>query len=572
MPLINKITIKNFKSFREKTSFNLGDGSYFIGVNNSGKSTVLNALHAFFDESILNKDDFINKTSFLSKKGGSNVAEITIIFNLQELTTKKFKQELIRQYGSSLSISKIFTVATDTKIITHSYKLNGGNVKGNFPDDIIKLIGSIKVTYLHPQEGQALLTNAQEKLRQRLLANWGRGSNITHSIEKLQGEWDGLRNKSKTYLSGSLTDSLQKLWPGSEVSINLPKNIREIITVSDINFSGYKGAPEIELTSQGTGAQSTILYLAHFLLDSDRSLHRGEYHPLWLLEEPESFLHVDLLANLAKQLNSEKWLNNIQMVISTHSPVLLAGSRVAEEKIIWNILSEHNGNLNKPTTKYCDDEIKEIGKIMGDPNFFAYFLAAKNEPLIFIEDEKKITIDKYLDAGIKITKGLNGVPEMCKFIAVFISAPFIINNKIYFIIDSDKGKSEVSRFYDSSFVDKSQNGFLRFKVKDTENIYLIFLPDNFAAENLFLEFENHLEECITKLFNTITWKLNDSIPNNLASRVSYFRRNPIRSRDEAIDLMKNNDDVKYLFWKKVEKFDYKIEEKNIAALNDLLKI
>ena len=404
------------------------------------------------------------------------------------------------------------------------------------------------------------------------MANWGRGSNITQSIKKLQDEWDELRDKTKTYLSGSLTDSLQKMWPDSEVSINLPKNIREIITVSDINFSDYKGAPEIELTSQGTGAQSTILYLTHFLLDSDRTLHRGEYHPLWLLEEPESFLHVDLLANLAKQLNSKKWLNNIQMVISTHSPVLLAGSRVAKEKIIWSTLSEHGSNFNKPTIEYSDDEVKEIGKMMGDPNFFAYFLAAKNETLIFIEDEKKFTIDKYLEAGIKITKGLNGVTEICKFIAVFISAPFIINDKIYFIIDSDKGKGEVSRFYDSSVADKMQSGFSRFKVKDTENIYLIFLPDNFSAENLFLEFEDHLDECISKLFNTKTWKLNDSIPNNLASGVSYFRRNPITSREEAIDLIKNNDDVKYLFWKKVEKFNYKIEEKNIAALNDLLKI
>jgi predicted ATPase len=570
MPLINKITIKNFKSFREKTSFDLGDGSYFIGPNNSGKSTILNALHAFFDESILNKEDFINKTSFLSKKKGSNVAEITITFNLGELTTKKFKQELIKKYGPNLSILKIFTVTTDTKIITHLYKLNG--IAGSLPDEVTKLIGSVKVTYLHPQEGQTLLTNAQEKLRQRLLANWGRGSNITQSIKKLQDEWDELRDKTKTYLSGSLTDSLQKMWPDSEVSINLPKNIREIITVSDINFSDYKGAPEIELTSQGTGAQSTILYLTHFLLDSDRTLHRGEYHPLWLLEEPESFLHVDLLANLAKQLNSKKWLNNIQMVISTHSPVLLAGSRVAEEKIIWSTLSEYGSNFNKPTTEYSDDEVKEIGKMMGDPNFFAYFLAAKNESLIFTEDEKTITIDKYLEAGIKITKGLNGVPEIVKFIAVFQSAPFIINDKIYFIIDSDKGKDAVSRFYDSSVVDKSQNGFLRFKVKDAENVYLIFLPDDFTAENLFLEFENHLETCVSKLYNTKTWKLNDSMPTNLASVEKCLRRNHITSREEAIDLIKNNDDVKYLFWKNVEKFNYKIEEKNIAALNDLLKI
>ncbi|MDP3899758.1 MAG: AAA family ATPase [bacterium] len=570
MPLINKITIYNFKSFRKKVSFDLGNGSYFIGVNNSGKSTILNALQAFFDDSSLHDGNFINRTSFRSKGEKSNVAEISLVFDLNELDTKKFKTELIKKYGANLTITKIISVTTESKIVTYFYKIEGINFKEKLPDGIIKLLGSIRVTYLHPQEGQSLLVKAQTKLRQRLLANWGRGSNITQSINNLQKEWDRLRNQARTYLSGSLTESLQKMWPNSEISINLPKSIREIISVSDINFTGYKDAPEIELTAQGTGAQSTILYLTHFLLDSDRSLHRGEYHPLWLLEEPESFLHVDLLANLAKQLNSEKWLNNIQMVISTHSPVLLAGSRVAEEKIVWSILSEYPRNYNKPTTEYNDDEIKEIGDIMGDPNFYAYFLAAKNEPLILIEDGKDTTINKYKEAGIKITRGLNGVPDIARIIEVFLSAPFVINNKVFFIIDGDKGKSEFSRFYDPLIADKSRNGFSRFKLKNTENIYLIFLPDNFAAENLFLEFENHLAECISKLFNTTTWKLNTSSPTNLSSTVSCLRRAKITSEDEAIDSIKNKDEIKTLFWKNVEKFNYKIAEKYISILKFLL--
>lgn len=570
MPLLDKITIKNFKSFREKISFSLADGSYFVGVNNSGKSTVLNAINGFFDDSIFDNENFVNKTAFLSKKAGSNVVEITINFNLEALNTKKFKQDLIKNYGPNLSISKFISITTDTKVITHSFKLNGGNSVVDLPDDVLKLVKSVRVTYLHPQEGQALLINAQEKLRQRLLANWGRGSNITQSIKKLQEEWDNLRDKSTAYLSGTLTDSLQKMWPDSEVTINLPKDIREIITVSDINFSGYKNAPEIDLTSQGTGAQSTILYLIHFLLDSDRSLHRGEYHPLWLLEEPESFLHVDLLANLAKQLNSDKWLSNIQMVISTHSPVLLAGSRIAKEKIIWSVLSERGTHSNKLTTEYSDDEIKEIGKLMGDPNFFAYFLAAQNEPLVFIEDGKPITVEKYIQAGISVTKGLSGVSEMSKFIGVFLSVPVILNNKIYFIIDADKGKKEFSRFYDSSKVDKSKSGFSRFKVTGSENVYLVFLPDDFAAENLFLEFTNHLEECVSKIWDSITWKTNTTIPTELSSTVTHCRRVIVSSKDAAISLIKNHEDVKSLFWEKVKKFDYKIDQAYVTALKYLL--
>lgn len=570
MPLLDRITIKNFRSFRDKVSFNLADGSYIVGINNSGKSTILNAIHSFFNDDIFNDENFVNRKSFLSKKTGSNVVEITLNFNLEALNTKKFKQDLIKKYGSNLSISKIVSITTNTKITTYSYTLNGGNPSKNLPEDVLKLIKSVKVTYLHPQEGQTLFVNAQEKLRQRLLANWGRGSNITQSIKNLQDAWDDLRNKSKNYLSGSLTENLQQMWPESAVTINLPKDIKDIIAVSDINFSGYKDAPEIDLTSQGTGAQSTILYLTHYLLDSDRSLHRGEYHPLWLLEEPESFLHIDLLANLARQLNSEKWLENIQMVVSTHSPVLLAGSRVAKEKIIWSVLSDGKVLYNKSTIEYSDEEVKEIGKLMGDQNFFAYFLAAQNEPLIFVEDSKDLTIKKYIETGINVTKGLHGVSEISKFLDVFLSTPSILNNKIYFIIDSDKGKAELSRFYNAEVKEKSESGFSKYKVKNSEKIYLIFLPEDYAVENLFSEFENHLNECVSKIWDTNNWKINNSIPSNLSGLGAYCRKKAVTTNDEAISMIKNHDDVKNYFWEKVAKFNYNIHDTNVTALKNLL--
>ncbi len=569
MHLLTKITVKNFRGFRDKTIFNLENSSYFIGPNNSGKTTILNAIRFFFDKNFYINEDFINKTAFLSKREKSNQAEITIEFNLDNLTVKSFRNDLIKKYTTSLSVSKIISISTDTKAVSQTYKINNLH-HDNLPEEILKLIDSVKITYLHPQEGRELLRNAQEKLKQRLLANWGRNSNIATSIKELQKAWDDLRGKTNKYLSGALTENLQHMWQGSSVTINLPRNIKEIIGVSNISFLGYEGAPEIDLTLQGTGAQATILYLTHFLLDSDRSLHRGEYHPLWLIEEPESFLHADLLANLAKQLNSDRWLNNIQMVTSTHSPLLLAGTRLAEEKVNWTAFEKYIVKYNKPPKDYSEREIEEIGHMMGDPNFYAYFLAAQNEPLIFIEDKKNATLKKYIQVGINVTKGLNGVPEIAKILDVFQSAPFILNNKVFFIIDADKGKEEFSRFYNSSKVEKSKSSFSRFKVGDSENIYLILLPDDFAAENLFLEFSNHLEECISKIWDTNSWKINNTIPTNLSSVGSLVRRKPVSSKDEAISLIKNQGDVKSLFWEKVKKFDYRIDQTYITALKYLL--
>jgi len=402
------------------------------------------------------------------------------------------------------------------------------------------------------------------------LANWGLGTSIPQSIKQLQDAWSDLRNRASDYLSKSLTDDMQNIWPSSEVLVNLPKDIKDIIAVSDINFMGYKGAPDIDLTSQGTGAQSIILYLIHFLLDSDRSLHRGEYHPIWLLEEPESFLHANLIAKLTAELNSEKWLGNIQMLVSTHSPILLAGTRVAEEKITWSILENYTLKSNKNVTLFNDEEIRGIGELMGDPNFHLYFLAAQKTPLIFIEDGKNLTSKKYITAGVPVFRSLNGVNEIAKYLDVYTTSPSVINAKMFFIADADKGKDNLARFYDEKKILMKKEGFEKFAVKNTDDLFLILLPDNCAVEDLFLEFDNHLKECISKLWDTTKWERLPDIPRNLDRTHMCIRSKVVTSEDEAMNLIKNTDDVKDLFWEKVEKYNYKFQDRYSKALKSFM--
>ena len=564
------MTVKNFRGFRDKTVFDLENSSYFVGPNNSGKTTVLNAIRFFFDKDFYIDEDFINKTAFLSKREKSNQAEITIEFNLDNLTVKSFKNDLIKKYGSLLSVSKIISISTDTKVVSKTYKISD-SYEDKLPEDIMRLIDSVKITYLHPQEGKELLHNAQEKLKQRLLANWGRNSNISTSIKELQKAWDDLRQKTNKYLSGALTENLQNMWLGSSVTINLPRNIKEIIGVSNISFLGYEGAPEIDLTLQGTGAQATILYLTHFLLDSDRSLHRGEYHPLWLIEEPESFLHADLLANLTRQLNSDKWLNNIQMAISTHSPVLLAGTRLAEKKVNWTVLQKYLVKYNKLPGEYLEKEIEEIGQMMGDPNFYAYFTIFQNKILIFLEDERKITKEAFVSSGIPITEGPSGVGQVKKYLDVLRATPEILQSEAYFVVDADKGKkSDIKVHIEAMKEVASERGFKKLKY-DNCNIFIVLLPEGKAVEDLFDEYEDHLNECVDKIWSR-GFEIKSGIPSNMSRVVSKARNSKISDKGEAIELIKNEQDVKDLFWGKVENSGYKINACNIQTLKEFLSI
>lgn len=571
MYLLSKVTVKNFRGFRESINFDLKNSSYFVGPNNSGKTTILNAIRFFFDKNFHVDENFINKTAFLSKKERTNQAEITIEFNLDNITVASLKNNLKKEYKNNLlSISKIVTIATETKIVIQSYRVNGHKTE-ILPDDIVRLIESIKLTYLHPQEGKELFQNAQEKLRQRLLANWGRNPNITTSIKELQEFWATLRKKTNKYLSSAITENLQVMWPGSSTLINLPKNIESIIGISDISFLGYEGAPEIDLTLQGTGAQSTILFLTHFLLDSDRSLHRGEYHPLWLIEEPESFLHADLLTNLTKQLNSDRWLNNIQMLVSTHSPMLLAGTGIIKDKVNWIVLDKHRKLHDKLSKDYTEKEFEELGNLMGDSNFYAYFTVAQNKKLIFLEDERQDVKDALVSADIQISDGPSGISWIKKYLDVLKASPEIMQSEAYFIVDNDKGKQQIESHINAMNKVAEENGFVKLQY-GKNNIFLILLPMDKSIEFLFDEYEDHVSECIDKIWYSNPFKLKDIIPTNLSRVADQARKQCsfIKNKTEAFDLIKNIQDVKDLFWMKVKSNKYKISYNNSQDMKKLI--
>ena len=77
---LKTVKIKNFRSYKEEVIIEFGDLTAFVGKNDIGKSTVLEALDIFFNDSKaihkLEKDD-INKDN---SKNGNNDIIISVEF------------------------------------------------------------------------------------------------------------------------------------------------------------------------------------------------------------------------------------------------------------------------------------------------------------------------------------------------------------------------------------------------------------------------------------------------------------------------------------------------------------
>ena len=80
---LHSIKLKNFRSYKEETEIKINDLTVFVGKNDIGKSTILEALDVFFNEGKgngvikLDKDD-INKSALAE---GDNVISITAVFS-----------------------------------------------------------------------------------------------------------------------------------------------------------------------------------------------------------------------------------------------------------------------------------------------------------------------------------------------------------------------------------------------------------------------------------------------------------------------------------------------------------
>lgn len=551
MPLIRSLSLRNFRCFRQAINIDLAQSTYLVGANNSGKTSLLAALSCFFDSSAFSPD-YLNKTERAARKKDSLRSDITVTFDLTAVPAKERKRRLMDEYGDRLSIKKTFTwrEASGTTAVAYQIQRRVYSQEA-LPKDVDALLSGVSISYIHPQEGADLLRKAQEKFKQRLFANWGRHVSVAEKLKAVQEQWEDLRKTANAYLSSTLTERLQQMWPESTTKVDLPERLEDIVAISDLTFRSSPTLPEVTLSQHGTGAQSAILYHTHYILDSDRTLHRGLYAPMWLLEEPESFMHADIAFQLGALLSSEEWLDDIQMVISTHSPIILAASRRAAEQAAWVVFEGHAVKSVLDVSKLAGTEIDEVGRLMGDSNFRFYFEAARAEPSVIIEDSRVATIEVLKKAGIPVARAANGVSEICRYVEVLAPLESSLTAPICFLVDGDRGFTDlkVTLTRIGAVESAEKNGWRTYSIG--ANVRVVVLPAGTAIESLFDEWYHELERIVNDVCDD-GLALKSRIPISLSRLASELRKKRFTNRAELLSIVSAHQDSKDRFWKRVE--------------------
>lgn len=377
---IKSLSIENFRGYESKTTIEFDKLTTFVGKNDIGKSTILEALDVFFYDGKglikLDKNDInVNR-----KKKGETDVKISVIFNslptkviLDETNETELKREFLLNADGELEICKTFKNAsttaikvdivalhpsnnnckdllqkknTDLKKIVDSLHLDCNKTKNSemrlaiwdyYKDDLQQIVTSIDVS---SKEGdiKSIWTKLQTYLPCYSLFQADRKNSdgddeiqdpLKEAVKqiirnedlksKLQEIADKVREKVQEVADLTL-QKIQEMNPDIANSLhpNIPssENLKWADVFKNLSISGDEDIP---INKRGSGVKRLIL-LNFFRAEAERRKEEGNNPSIiYAIEEPETSQHKEhqvILVNALKSLIKD---SDTQVILTTHS-------------------------------------------------------------------------------------------------------------------------------------------------------------------------------------------------------------------------------------------------------------
>lgn len=378
--MIKKIRIKNFKKL-ENVEFNLTENVVLVGPNNSGKTTVLQAI-TLFDIGIKKISEQYRKNSNKKKRTGIPinkqdllaipVSSSKLIWHHQfvrsiDRTTEKqntknvlieIEVDGVNNRGEAWSAALEFDYANSESFYVRPLRIG---TNGKTLHDIDHKAFGFKIAYLQPMSG---ISTNEDKLTQG-------------SIDVRIGEGktaDVIRNICYHLLypdidSFDAETSWQKLVMIIEkkfgAKLEKPVFVPETGT---IEMFYREEEHRYDLACSGRGFQQTLLLLSYLFTYPGRTI---------LLDEPDAHLEVirqretyNLINDIARELNS-------QIIIASHSEIVL--NEAASQDTVIAIYDNYCYPINDQQT------LSQFRKLLTEIGWEKYLLAKQFGHILFFE-------------------------------------------------------------------------------------------------------------------------------------------------------------------------------------------
>ncbi|MCP4109007.1 MAG: AAA family ATPase [Desulfobacteraceae bacterium] len=392
--MISKITLENFFSFRHPTTIELNpDINILVGINGSGKSNFLKAIRLVY-ESIVGSG--LEKI-FLQKWGGFNAVanfnndekdyiKLSVEFNKDSIKSITHNQGYQFPSNPIYEIKICKSGATSYYLKEKLYSKSTKNGENDFiymdMDNAQGIISTPTTAGIHiqryPQENKRITFKSAEPVLRQISDPeiFYALFTLKRALEELSVYYyfDTTFNSPVRQPSGYGTET--KLLPDGQNLMTILNNIKNNHSLhydkieeavkkinpyfKDISFAFlgsklYMVLREEHLTRSVSVEHISDGTLRYLLLLS--VLSNPERGSLVCIDEPETTLHPDMINTIADAI--KKASENTQMIIATHSPLLLNSFDI-EELLIFekNIQNETEVNVKSPDE--FDDWIEDF--------------------------------------------------------------------------------------------------------------------------------------------------------------------------------------------------------------------
>lgn len=358
---IETIHIHNFRSISD-AEFKLSDYSILIGENNSGKSTIITALRAFYEDDGFKFNGSRDFPKFETKDKESWI-ELEFLLTDEEFANLKDEYKIegnklkVRRYfkseNKSLVDSKNSNIyAYENGKLSNNYFYGAKNVSQAKLGRVIFIPEISKVSDNLKFSGPSPLRNITNFVFSRVIKDSEAYSSLNEAFESFNQEFEQ-ESKSDEFSLNNLKSDINEELKNWDIEFGLRINPIKPNDIVKNLFSHYitdkhLNNKEVDITSLGQGVQRHIIYILIKLTAKyvdKKSSEKKEFSPdftLILFEEPEAFLHPTQQEQL--NLNLSKISKESQVLITTHSPLFISKNIEALTSLIK--LKRENGRTN----------------------------------------------------------------------------------------------------------------------------------------------------------------------------------------------------------------------------------
>lgn len=371
MARVTHISIENFKIFGRTINIPLTNPTVLIGPNNAGKTSILQAFALWS----------IGIKTWITQKGNSKARIRYGVpinrYNLHQLPVQNARflwNNCEVRKGSTTPIPVTITLGIEIDNVIYECplvftqrdaELIYCKPSGNFIEDklVMDVITNLQINLLYSMSGIATEEVRQQPERVNYLMGQGMTSEVLRNLcinisEESPEIWDIIVKWMKKLFDMHL----------QKPEFNLAKG------VIDLAYKHHNNKKTLDIASAGRGALQILLLLAYMYS------HRNS---IILVDEPDAHLEIIKQHTVYALLNDVASQNNIQLIIATHSEVVLND---AVDNSIAMILDGE--------AKIISDKSQEVRPVLKDYGVEHFFKASITKNILYIEGSTDILILK----------------------------------------------------------------------------------------------------------------------------------------------------------------------------------